>query len=289
MSSPIELIARVWRGGQWSWVAPKYRHELPADLELRVMDWKSSDRLHEKQGRSTCRVHIPTPSGPLAVYLKRHYRLPKTAGLAAAFDPGRRHSPAGVEWERLAIARDLGISVPETVAAGELLGRFGQFQSYLLIRELTGQEALNEALPRIKAAMSTSEFSDWKRCLVDAMASMVAQMHQARAFHKDLYLCHFFVSSRDSARPGTSPTLIDLHRLGIHRLSAPWYRWKDLGQLLFSTAGVPGISRRDRLRFWVAYRRRLGRSPRSRERLAVVWRARRYLAHSRSGASFDSV
>ena len=70
-------------------------------------------------------------------------------------------------------------------------------------------------------------------------------------FHKDLYLCHFFLDRQiESIRSQTDPhelSLIDLHRLKEHRLWPDWWRWKDLGQLLFSTYGVAGITDRDRL------------------------------------------
>ena len=76
-------------------------------------------------------------------------------------------------------------------------------------------------------------------------------------------------------------SLIDLHRLKEHRLWPDWWRWKDLGQLLFSTYGVDGITDRDRLRFWRSYRRRVGiRWPRWHARM-VRLRAARYLEHNR--------
>ena len=77
-------------------------------------------------------------------------------------------------------------------------------------------------------------------------------------------------------------SLIDLHRLREHRFWPDWWRWKDLGQLLFSTYGVAGISDRDRLRFWRSYCRRVGITrPRWHARI-VRARAARYLEHNRT-------
>jgi heptose I phosphotransferase len=245
------------------------------------MALSSTDRLHEKQGRSTCRVRLEGPGGSISAYLKRHYRVSWREELAAALDFNGRHTPAGAEWRHLAAARRLGLRVPEPVAAGERLGPHGRLQSYLLVRELSGQLALNELLPHARAAMTPAAFAAWKRRVIAEMAAMVARLHRARLFHNDLYLCHFFVDARDPAHPGDEPTLIDLHRLARHRTLAAWHRWKDLGQLLFSTEGVLGIARRDRLRFWVAYRRAMGWNSDGLERRAVALRARRYLARHR--------
>ena len=51
------------------------------------------------------------------------------------------------------------------------------------------------------------------------MARITAALHTARVFHKDLYLCHFYL---DLERLRDDPadvrlTLIDLHRLAEHR------------------------------------------------------------------------
>ena len=87
------------------------------------------------------------------------------------------------------------------------------------------------------------------------MAEITARLHRARVFHKDLYLCHFYPRH---GRTGSMPAVADRPApAGGHRLTAAWWRWKDLGQLLFSTFDVAGIDDRDRLRFWAAYRRRL--------------------------------
>jgi heptose I phosphotransferase len=115
------------------------------------------------------------------------------------------------------------------------------------------------------------------------MARITATLHAASVFHKDLYLCHFFLDHPwiDRRRGPPRLTLIDLHRLAEHRLWLDWWRWKDLGQLLFSTYGVAGITDNDRLRFWARYRRLTKlRWPRWHRRV-VRLRAARYLAHNR--------
>ncbi len=274
---------RLVRGTRWTWLAEPYRSALPADLESTVMDLESRDRLHAKQGRSTARVHFHTGEGPLTVYLKRHYRLPWRSRLAALLHPSGHHSPAKSEWANLERARALGIDVPEVVAAGERIGPWGELQSFLMVAELTGCLPLHEAIPLLADGLDRASFGRLKRELIEEMAGITARLHRARVFHKDLYLCHFYL---DMGEPGRVSgrcrlALIDLHRLAEHRLTAAWWRWKDLGQLLFSTMDVAGIDDRDRLRFWAEYRRWLRLSWPRRQAQIVALRAERYRAHNR--------
>jgi heptose I phosphotransferase len=288
------------RGVRWSWVNPRYLAALPPDLDASIMTLESRDRFHSKQGRTTARVVFhPRPSGPLqtdqvspdgtvpvgplAVYLKRHFRLPWVARLAALVNPGGRHSPGAAEWAHLERARSLGVPVPEVVATGELIGPWATLQSYLLVAELTGSQELNLALPELEKEMDRHSFSLLKRRLIARMASITSTLHRARVFHKDLYLCHFYIDRR---RLRDDPNdlgvvLIDLHRLGEHRFWPDRWRWKDLGQLRYSTEGVAGIVPRDLLRFWMHYRRAVGlRWPRWQFRM-VELKGRQYLRHNR--------
>jgi heptose I phosphotransferase len=275
------LLIRLTRGTRWSWRADRHRAMLPPDLDATVMTLESVDRLHAKQGRSTARVRFDSGPSTLSVFLKRHYRLPWLSRLGALVDPAGRHSPASAEWAHLERARALGIPVPEVVAAGEWIGPWGALRSYLMVAELVGHAPLHEAVPELAASMEPSAFASMKRGLVIEMAEITARLHAAHAFHKDLYLCHFFLDRRPGAAPGRRLCLIDLHRLAVHRWTAPRWRWKDLGQLLFSTHGVQGIDDRDRLRFWMHYRR-LSRMilPTAQIRF-VRGKAARYLAHNR--------
>jgi heptose I phosphotransferase len=94
------------------------------------------------------------------------------------------------------------------------------------------------------------------------MVDITLALHRRRYFHKDLYLCHFYIPEEDTGRlPDWHGRvwLIDLHRLAHHPWSSWWWRAKDLAQLLYSS-DVPGVTERDRLWFWHLYRQgeRLG-------------------------------
>ena len=271
---------RLTRGTRWSWLDPRFRAALPADLDDRVMELEARDRLHAKQGRSTARVVFHGPDGPLAVFLKRHYILPWPARLAALIDPRGQHTPGAAEFAHLKRARALGVAVPEVVAAGERIGPWGEAQSFLMVAELTGSLPLHEALPELARRLDIQAFQALKRGLAREMAAHTAALHGASVFHKDLYLCHFYLDMGRLDQPGRRLALIDLHRLGEHRLWPDRWRWKDLGQLLFSTEGVTGVTRHDALRFFVHYRRSLALPrPRWHARM-IAWKAARYLQHN---------
>ena len=272
---------RLVRGTGWTWLDERHRDALPADLPETVMTLESRDRFHAKQGRSTARVVFHSASGPLPVYLKRHYRLPWRSRLAALVDRGDgRHTPAAAEWAHLERARALGIAVPEVVAVGERIGPWGALQSFLMVTELTGCLPLHEALPALVGTLDRPAFAALKRALIAEMASITATLHGHCLFHKDLYLCHFYLDVETPSPDARRLSLIDLHRLAEHRRWPDRWRWKDLGQLWFSTHGVAGIEPRDAPRFWKHYRKRLGlRRPRWHLRM-IGLKAARYLAHN---------
>lgn len=217
----------------------------------RIMTQSIDDRFHAKQGRTIAKWAIP--GGP-TVYLKRHFELPRKYGILATLFPNRHWSPGLQEADRLEWAARQGLFVPRVVAAGEFRKPWGEMQSFLAVEELTGMLPLHEAVAVALLNLSSDEFAAWKRGLIAEMARMTRELHKCRAFHKDLYLCHFFVHDSDLRTVPTNWTnrvaLIDFHRLGRYRLF--WAKWqaKDLAQLLYSTFDIPGITARDRVRFW---------------------------------------
>jgi heptose I phosphotransferase len=275
---------RLVRGSGWTWIDDRYKASLPRDIESRVMGLESHDRHHAKQGRSTARFvfHEGEPAGGLSVYLKRHYRLPWGVRLAALLNPGGAHTPGAAEWRHLRRVRALGIAVPEVVAAGERVGPWAALQGFLMLAELTGSRPLHEAIPELARRLDPRAFAAWKRRLAGALAEIAATLHRADLYHKDFYLCHFFLDERD-ASPVPDPgglTLIDLHRLGRHPWRPNRWRWKDLGQLLYSTYDVAGVDDRDRLRFWHRYRKRLGLRRAPWHARMISLKAARYRSHN---------
>jgi heptose I phosphotransferase len=263
-------VRRVWQRSDWErFAGPNWQDS--------IMATAVTDRFHAKQGRSTGRWILEADGRRLGVYLKRHYRLPRWRGLFAALWPGSGWSPALQEWGHLEWARAMGLPVPAAVAAGEYIGPWGRLQSFLAVEELAGMLPLHEAIPAAAALLDAETFSSWKRGLVAELARLTRALHQRRWFHKDLYLCHFYIPEAlaraeyrvlSTEHTGRGPALdtgisrpetwygrvhlIDLHRLGHHPWTWRFWQVKDLAQMLYSSE-IVGISARDRLRFWRHY------------------------------------
>jgi len=285
---PDGVWRRLWRGVRRLRQRPDWPRFAGGDWADHVMDATVTDRFHAKQGRSTGRWVLPAPDGGeprhLTVYLKRHHQLPRLSGLLAVLWPRGHWSPALQEWEHLEWARQQGIPVPSVVAAAEFIGPGLRLQSLLAVEELTGMLPLHEAVPLALKRLPPDAFRRWKRGLVSEMARLSRMLHDRRVFHKDLYLCHFYILQDDT---GHVPDdwrgrvyLIDLHRLGRHPWTWRWWQLKDLAQLLYST-DVPGVDARDRLWFWQEYRGPGPRRPPRRWlRWLVLFKWRRYQRHN---------
>ena len=273
---------RLMKGTRRVWCRLEWRALAGDQWDERIMSMPVTDRSHAKQGRSTGRVILRNQFGRMVVYLKRHRRLAWWRRALATFWPDHGWSPAFAEWRHLQWAETLGIRVPEPVAAGEFVGPGFRLESFIAIKELTGMSPLHEAIPGAEFALAASAFRSWKQKVVAEAARLTRILHQAKRYHKDLYLCHFFAfdSLDPNAHQEGRVALIDLHRLGYH----PWTSWhwqvKDLAQLLYSS-DIAGIDRRDRLRFLQLYlgRRKLDSNGR-RLMHRVLAKAARYHRHN---------
>jgi heptose I phosphotransferase len=266
-------------------------HFAGSDWADRMMDVVVTDRFHAKQGRSTARWIVTgprdseEPTQRLSVYLKRHYELPWWRGWLATLWPWRNWSPAWQEWRQLEWARRQGVPVPRAVAVAEYIGPWGRLRSFLAVEELAGMVSLQEAIPLAAVRQDARSFRQWKRGLAAEMARLTRMLHDRRCFHKDLYLCHFFIAREDTRGVPAEGWrgrlhLIDLHRLAHHPLTWRLWQTKDLAELLYSSE-IVGMDARDRLAFWRAYR---GDGPNrpccSWTRRFILYRWRRYRRHN---------
>jgi heptose I phosphotransferase len=255
----------------------------------RIMDLIVTDRFHAKQGRSAGRWIVTglaqERTRRLSVYLKRHYQLPRWRGWLATLWPWRVWSPAWREWRHLEWARRQGLPVPRTIAVAEYVGPWGKLRSCLVIEELAGMLSLQQAIPLAAVRQDARSFRQWKRGLAAEMARLTRMLHDRRCFHKDLYLCHFFISAEDThGMPAGGWRgrlyLIDLHRLAHQPLLWRVWQTKDLAELLFAS-DIVGVDARDRLAFWRAY---LGHGPNRTQcpwtRWFVLYRWWRYRRHN---------
>lgn len=289
---PMLLWRRLLHGVCRSFARPDWEQALGVDWTERIMTTTVSDDFHEKQGRSTGRWVVRDGVGKLAVYLKRHYRLPWWRGVLATLFPTRAWAPALQERDNLIWAARHGLSVPAPVAAAEYTGPWFRLQSVLAVEELYEMLPLHQAIPLAAQRLAPDCFRQWKRQLAEELAHMARALHQRSRYHKDLYLCHFFLprSDIDTWDPSRRHSLrghlhmIDLHRLRHHPLTWLLWQWKDLAQLLYSSE-CPGVEPRDRVRFWRIYR---GNTPRTCWTRWAEWFIRlkwlRYRDHNRKRA-----
>ena len=279
------LWHRLRRGARLIRKHPDWERFAGEGWAERIMAAAVTDRLHTKQGRSIARWSLAEGADRMVVYLKRHYRLPWWRGVAATLFPGGAWSPGLQEWQRLKWAKDEGLPVNRAVAAGQFVGPWFKLRGFLAVEELGGMLPLHEAVPLAATRMSPAAFAGWKRGLIAELARLARELHQRKVFHKDLYFCHFYIPEELTWRAPASwvnrAVMIDLHRLTRHRISGAWWLLKDLAQLLYSSE-VPGVTPRDRVRFWKLYRANWpGSPPGNWLRPLIRWKWQLYRKHNR--------
>ena len=157
---------------------------------------------------------------------------------------------AGQEWRALARLHEAGVPTMTAVAFGERGASPARQHSFIITEELAPTESLEDFTlgwtrqpppPALKWA------------LIREVASMTRAMHGAGVNHRDCYICHFLLDTRQSPDPANLKlSLIDLHRAQVRAATPRRWRDKDLAGLYYSSLEI-GLTRRDKLRFLRSY------------------------------------
>lgn len=184
-------------------------------------------------------------------------------------------SPAHIEWDAISMMRKTGFDVPEPVAFGEEINLLGcPRRSFIITREVVGSQLdhlLEDGYPN---PLGLSEREARDQVLKD-VSGMIRRFHSTGFYHKDLYLCHLFVT--EDPRWGR-PFFIDLER--VDRDFPPRRRWlvKDLAALHYSAPAT--VTRADRLRFLLLYMSKTRVDPHCKKCVRdIVEKSRKIAAH----------
>jgi heptose I phosphotransferase len=205
--------------------------------------------LRNLNGRRTLRFDI----NGAAYYVKIHQGIGWGEIIKNLAQLKRPVLSARNEWEALRLLRQIGVETMTPVAFG-LRGRNpARAQSFIITEELAQTKSLETLCATWRSQPPSLAL---RKALIERIATMVRQMHQAGMNHRDCYLCHFHLHVPPGREYPTPDNLhlfvIDLHRAQVrHRLPRRW-RIKDLAGLYFSAMNV-GLTRTDCCRFIQAY------------------------------------
>ncbi len=188
-----------------------------------------------------------------AYYLKRYDRPPLGEQLRRCIESKSKRSTAWRELHFIKRLGEIGIGTARPVAFGEKMTGRWENRSFLTAEEISGL-----SLEQWAAARSATHGRpdppkpSWRerRDILVQLAAVARELHDARLFHRDLYLCHVFLTHNRGGE--IVLRLIDLARM----IERPWrpHRWriKDLAALNYSVPS-PLVTRADRLRFLYYY------------------------------------
>ena len=192
--------------------------------------------------RSTQRLDI----GGIRVYIKKHF-FPGIREIVKNLF--RLRLPAGAldEWQALLAFHTNNIPTMIPICAGRkpFLWKIER-ESFLLTYDLGDASPMDDFLKVHTAIPCEGETLEKKKRILKNLADITRKMHSAGLNHRDLYLCHILVDSRERLY------IIDLHRVDVRTTVGKRWMVKDLAALLFSSLEVP-LTHGQRLAFYKHY------------------------------------
>ena len=223
----------------------------PGDPFERVMALQG-EVFRDVPGRRTLRVRL----GDESYFVKQHLGVGWREIFKNLFSGKWPVVDASVEWRAIERLRALGIPTTPGVAYASRGSNPARRRSFVMTRDLGDIVSLED------------HCRDWphsppplahKRAILAEVARIARTLHEHGLNHRDFYLCHFCLDGERLRQGEILIYLMDLHRVGVRRVTSRRDRMKDLAALYFSALDI-GLSRRDCLRFIRLYRGSLRRT-----------------------------
>lgn len=200
-----------------------------------VMQSKQGQCTRALKVRENWRLPIKVGGRRRTFFLKKHHVRTWGSWLRALLGLPPRVSPGREEARNIRKLEAAGIPCMELAAFGERTGQDGLQESFLITPELEGFIQLDDFLRARFGILDTQRASSRDRDLrqlLDRVAAIARQFHEAGFNHRDLYCCHFFIREQ---RPGDFDIrLIDLQRVQYRKRRRRRWLVKDLAQLAYS-------------------------------------------------------
>lgn len=200
--------------------------------------------------RDRIRLVVNDESGSArTVYLKRYHQPPAREQLQRMMSGDFRRGSARREARFARMLWELGVPTLTTIAFGQQMSGPIERRGFLITDEVPGVslEKLADAATANPGARPSPRD---KHEIIRQLALLTRRMHERRLFHRDMYLCHVFLSWTASGE--IVLRLIDLARMISPRLMCGRWMVKDLAALDYSSPrGL--VTRADRARFLYHY------------------------------------
>ena len=228
-----------------AYLAPELADRLGGEDLIRWAESAEGELFRAVKGRSTLRVRI----GGQPYFLKRHLGV-GWLEILKNWVVGKR-PVLGAENEYRA-CRHLAaheLAAPQVVAFAAERGNPARRRSFVLCKELSGYDSLEEVAARWARHPPSPRA---RRRLILAAARFVRRLHGAGVAHRDLYICHLMLHRQSWARGEARLAVLDLHRARLKPQLSAYWRKRDLAALLFSTLDLD-LPASSRLRFLRIY------------------------------------
>ncbi len=202
------------------------------DLFDRLMEWPG-EVFRQIANRRTVRFEIAGRS----FFLKTHRGIGWGEILKSLLQGNLPVTSARNEYEAIKAVEETGVATQQIAGFGIRGLNPAARESFLITEELQNKLKLAH-IEESWAQLPEKQITLIRSILIEEVALLASKIHRHGLNHRDLYLDHLMVESRDWVRLRAGESiklyLIDLHRAQMRRKVPNRWLVKDLGGLLFS-------------------------------------------------------